>query len=98
MSIERQSIPTLIPRPAEFAYAFGVDAFTFDAATPIHLAQTATDDTVFAARELQQAVQRATGLVLPLRKGGLASGGVALTVVDGDAAEEYTLNVAPTGI
>jgi hexosaminidase len=107
----RVEAPPLIPAPAEFEYGADSDTFTLDAALPIQLGIAAGQETLFAAHQLQAAVQDATGLSLALRKKADPGGGVrrvALLIARRDAGdlepgadrgpEGYALRVTPQGI
>jgi hypothetical protein len=88
----------LIPTPAELAYGPASDAFVFDAATSIQLGADASDEALFAARQLQSTVRDATGLDLRIRKTANPSS-VALLRTDSDLGSEgYELRVVPDGI
>ena len=88
----------LIPRPAELHYGPEADAFILDANTRIELQLSATDETLFAARQLQQAVEYATGLHLELRKTA-TPGGIALRITLRDLGPEgYELHINPSGV
>ncbi len=95
------ALPPLIPAPAELVFEPG-DGFTFDAATPMQLGLSATNETVFAARQLQEAVRNLSGLSLPIRKVTAPEEGsrhVALVLTDGDqGSENYALTIEPRGI
>jgi hexosaminidase len=100
-------LPLLIPTPAEIHFESG-DAFMLDAATPIQVGPSAGQETLFAARQLQEAVHDVTGLSLPLRKSPAPEEGsrrMALVLASGEAAadrdlgpEGYALAVVPHGI
>ncbi|MDQ6672551.1 MAG: glycoside hydrolase family 20 zincin-like fold domain-containing protein, partial [Chloroflexota bacterium] len=101
--------PPLLPAPAEFHAGAASDAFMFDAALPIQLGLAATDATLFAARQLQAAVQTATGLSLGVRKTADPDAGgrhVALLLAGRDPGasathggpESYALDVTPRAI
>src|SRR5579864_7103755 len=84
----------LIPAPAELKYGPEAEAFTFDASTPI----TFSGDSLFAAQQLQSAIDLATGLRLPLRTTPAAEG-VTLTLSNAEQhAEGYSLQVRPNAI
>lgn len=107
MPSEHHDLPPLIPHPT--SYVLGEGAFPFDAATTIVLGEDASDETVFAARQLATAVRDATGLELALRKEYQPLAGVNRVVLlvagrDGGAdrgsvtergAEGYELRVTP---
>src|SRR5262245_33213751 len=92
----------LIPAPVELEYGAEGDAFTFDAATSIQLAVDATNEALFAARQLQSAVRDATGLLLAVRKTvapATATRRVVLLQSDHDLGPEgYTLRVDRDGV
>lgn len=101
--------PPLIPSPAEFQFGSDSDAFSFDAALPIQVGIAAGRETLFAAEQLQAAVQEATGLILARRKTADMSGGtrrLALVRVDRDPGqsgesngdEGYVLRITADGI
>ncbi len=102
---------SLLPAPAEFQYGADSDAFTFDAAVPILLGLDAGQETLFAARQVQAAVQAATGLRLAVRKTHVPNGAgrqpcVALLLAGRDPGAEapvggpegYVLHVRSHGI
>ena len=93
-------IPPLIPRPAEFEFGAGAEAFVLYADTPIQLAAAASDQSFFTARELQRAFRDATGLNLPIRKTDSRSPGVRLQWIADHATgdEDYSIKVSATGI
>jgi hexosaminidase len=92
----------LIPAPVELEYGAEGDAFTFDAATSIQLAVDASNEALFAARQLQSAVRDATGLLLAVRKTAApatATRRVALLQSDHDLGpEDYMLRVDRDGV
>src|SRR5438477_12844342 len=89
-STDTRTVPPLIPAPAELA--FGEGAFTLYARSPISFAGKVTLATV---RELQSAIQGATGLKLPL--GRSTDAGVITVTAEPDdlGPEEYVLAVTP---
>ena len=80
-SATARQTPPLLPFPAEFQFGAEAEAITLDAGIAIEIGPDASAQTLFAARQVQAAVQHATGLTLALRKaaspggGGRSSGG-----------------------
>jgi hypothetical protein len=95
--VPERPIPPLIPAPADFRYDAEQDAFTFDAFTRLQIGSIAGEETLFAARQLQSTVEDATGLRLPIEKGGREGRGVVLTLSERDPSEPegYALRVTP---
>jgi hexosaminidase len=93
-------IPPLIPTVAQFHFGAETDAFLFDALTPLVIGTGASEDTLFAARQLQSAVGEALGLRLPLRKAAAATAGVVLRLSDGDEGshESYAIDISNSRI
>ena len=96
-------IPPLIPMPAELQQGSEADAFIFDAATSIHLSDSATGDALFAARQLQTALCEATGLLVNIRKVADPAAGARRVALlqskDEDLGPEgYALRVTRDGI
>ena len=90
--------PPLIPRPVEFRFGADSDAFTLHAGTPIQLDGAATDQSFFAARELQRGIRDTTGLTLSIRKTDRPLMGIRLHLVSGagTAAESYSITITAT--
>ena len=92
--------PPLIPQPTELALSDGV--FWLGADVAIVLDANATDDTLFAARQLQHAVVDATGLPLSVRKVSEHRSGPREIRLGVDSragsAESYHLEVSSGGV
>src|ERR1051326_3705134 len=88
--------PPLIPSPTELQPRAQSEAFKFDWDTPIQLGPGASAETLFAARQLQNAVAEATGLIPPIRKGHASSNGITLDPHSADhGAEGYAIEISP---
>lgn len=90
--------PPLLPFPSEVVSVDG--AFDLGADVTFVLPPEATDQTFFAARQLQSAISTATGLSVPIRKTSVAASRAIYFDVQADASqpESYELEVAPDGI
>jgi hypothetical protein len=92
----------LIPTPTIVTYGAEDDALWLNAGVRIVLANNATEQTLFAAHQLQDAVSSAVGVRLPLEKAARDTNGrtdIRLRVeAHGGSAESYHLEVSSHGV